>query len=321
MPGPYGPPPIWKKGDPLTAQKLNEANARNIRECRVDNTMQVTRTGGDISLRVNIPGVPWEILRVKLTTVPDDSTPYVAGGTPWDGTDLAEYELYFKLLFPHSANDDLYIMQPFGGTDQTDPDGQPVVWIEVDRSPNVVVKITGNVSGAGGKYDGTIYSGVMNDAGTGNLAMPDGLTSGMNCLVLNLDEQTQPTHWLTTGTSSSYAQGVYWGMSTESPSRPIIVIDRGDYRVDSAQALSCPAPNVDSAATDSWDREVETAGNQYGDGPVSFSCVTRLGYNPSDATPTLGYFYRTTTFAADGRLDTVSEETFVSVDVPDSCTS
>nr|WP_294560391.1 hypothetical protein [uncultured Rhodopila sp.] len=218
-----------------------------------------------------------------------------------------------------------------GGTHLLQP-GQPVVVFHVvtadqqdfyvfDQTPavNVVVQITSTIPGAGGKYNGTIYGGVMTDAGTGNISLPDGLTAGASCLVINFDEQNNVgTHWLITGSSYNYAMGVYGGMSTETTPRPIIRIDRGDYRIASPNALSAPAPNVDSAATDTWDRKRVTAGNRYGDA-VSFQINARMGYNPSDTNPVLGYFYRVATFAADGRLDTISAETFVSVNTPDSC--
>lgn len=192
-----------------------------------------------------------------------------------------------------------------------------VVRLQGNSPPDVVVSIGSAISSAGGKYNGTIYGGAMSDAGTGNLSMPDGLTSGSNCLVVNLDEQGQPTHWLQSG---GYAAGVYAGMSTEATPRPIVRIDRGVYSIASPNTLSFPAPSTDSATTDTWDRKRFTAGNQYGDA-VSFQVVSRMGYNPMDAAPVLGFFYRVHTLAADGRTDTISAETFVGVNTPDSCTS
>ena len=108
-----------------------------------------------------------------------------------------------------------------------------LVRLAAAMSPEVVVQLTSVVSSAGGKYNGTIYGGVMNDNGTGNLSLPDGLTAGQSCLVLNQDEQGQPTHWAIVGSSYNYAAGVYWGMSTEATPRPTILIR---------------APNIGSAA-------------------------------------------------------------------------
>lgn len=199
---------------------------------------------------------------------------------------------------------------------------QTVQYVFWWQASGVVVQINSVVSGAGGKYNGTIYGGLMTDSGTGNLSLPDGLTAGASCLVLHQREQdTVGTHWLLTGSSDNYASGVYWGMSTEATPRPIILIPCGVPRIDSPQLLSCPAPNIDSAATDSWDRKRVTSGNAFGDVPLSFQFVARVGYNPADTTPTLGYFYRVATYATDGTLDTVSDETFVSVNQPDSCSS
>lgn len=309
----FGAQPFWKPGDPITAAKLNECNARDIQQIRVGPGLQITRLGPDVSLRVNFPSYKAAIVRAKLTTVPGTGTPYVAGTTPWDGTGLSSVEVFAKLAFPHSLNDNLLIFQPFGGTDQTDPNGEPVTWVEVHMSPNVVVKITSNVSSAGGKYNGTIYSGAMNDAGTGNLAMPDGLTSGQSCLVLNLDEQGQPTHWLTTNVSTSYAQGVYWGMSTEGPPRPIIVIDRGDYRIASPQAIVGSGNTADAST---WNRRVETSGTDYGDVPLTITTQRTVWDGTAGI---LRAFTRTLTFAADGRLDTYSAETESDIDTATAC--
>lgn len=199
-------------------------------------------------------------------------------------------------------------------------DGERVIFGK--QSDDVIVKILSDISGAGGKYNGSIYGGVMIDDGTGNFSMPDGLTAGQDCLVVNLDEQGFPseTHWAIAD-GSAYAEGVLAGMSTESPPRPIVRIQRAVYRTSNPQALLAGSAADESAATDNWIRSVSTTGNQYGDTAVSMQCVSRVIWNPTSPTPTLEYAYRIKTWAADGRLDSISDETVVTVDVPESCAS
>lgn len=315
MPGPYGPPPNWNRGEPLTASKLNDANSRPVLNIRVGAGLQATRVGQDVSIILNDQSTPWPMIRAKLTTAPLDSTPYVAGCTPWDGTALSSVEVFCKLTYPHSTNDDLIMFMPFGGTDQTDPNGSPVLWLEDDKDPDVLVRIDSNSTG-GGKYVGTIYGGVMTDSGSGNFAPPDGLTAGQECLVLNLDEQATPTHWLLAD-GTAYAEGVYWGMSDETNPVPIVVITRGKCRTASPQALA--AGTGTAANTDQWQRDVETSGNFFGDTPVSFQVSGRTVYDPT--TLTEWFYYRVQTLATDGRTHSVGPEIRVQVFVAESCTT
>lgn len=63
----------------------------------------------------------------------------------------------------------------------------------------VVVKITGDASG-GGKYDGNIMTGETTAAVGGNTAMPEGLTTGDACLIINHYENGKSTHILDANT-------------------------------------------------------------------------------------------------------------------------
>lgn len=119
--------------------------------------------------------------------------------------------------------------------DETAADPQPsgasatVYWslIRIGNAPSsVLVKVSGPIANAGGKYDGTAYGGTWTDSGTGNLALPDGLTAGSSCLVLNTLEDGQVSHWLTDlMLPNVYLEGEYVGMSTEMPPRPIIEVE------------------------------------------------------------------------------------------------
>lgn len=91
--------------------------------------------------------------------------------------------------------------------------------------PDVLVRIDSNETG-GGCYSGTIFSGVMSADGSANFTLPQGLSAGQSCLVENLDEQGQPTHWLTAD-GTAYAEGVYAGKSTEETPRPLVRVQRG----------------------------------------------------------------------------------------------
>ena len=84
------------------------------------------------------------------------------------------------------------------GTAQVDGGATPSAPLYVfywSPSPDVLVRIDSNAAG-GGYYSGTVFSGVMSADGSSMLSLPQGLSAGQSCLVENLDEQGQPTHWL-----------------------------------------------------------------------------------------------------------------------------
>ncbi len=126
------------------------------------------------------------------------------------------------LKTPCNTGGVVLIRQDFDNTTATTP---VAIYQAIEKLP-VVVVLGSVISGAGGKYNGTIYGGTASDSGTGNLSLPDGLSAGASCLVVNQDEQGQPTHWAIVGSSYNYAVGTYLGMSSEGTPRPIILIAR-----------------------------------------------------------------------------------------------
>jgi hypothetical protein len=183
---------------------------------------------------------------------------------------------------------------------------------------DVLVRIDSNEEG-GGCYGGTIFSGVMSADGSANFSPPQGLSAGQSCLVENLDEQGQPTHWLTAD-GSAYADGVYVGTSTEETPRPIVRVQRGRYRtadplvIGSSSAKTTPL----EPDTTNWQRSQTTGGGVSGDTPIEVWCVTSVGYDPTASTPQLLAFVRPFVYAADGRLDSVGDEVSYVVDEPDT---
>ena len=183
---------------------------------------------------------------------------------------------------------------------------------------NVLVRIDSNAEG-GGCYSGTVFSGVMSADGSENFALPQGLSAGQSCLVENLDEQGQSTHWLTAD-GSAYAEGVYVGTSTEETPRPIVRVQRGRYRTADPQAIGSSSAKETPLAPDTaqWQRSQTTGGGVYGDTPIQVWCVTSVAYDPTASTPQLLAYVRPFVYAADGRLDSVGDEVSYVVDQPDT---
>jgi hypothetical protein len=127
----FGAPPVWTKGEPITAAKLNEGNARAVQDIRVGNGLKQTRNGGQVSILVNPTTFKSQIVRATVTTLPEDETPEVAGLTPWNGSGHTSPEVYCKIKGSHNLGDDILICQPYGGTDQSDPNGHAVTWEEI----------------------------------------------------------------------------------------------------------------------------------------------------------------------------------------------
>lgn len=164
-----------------------------------------------------------------------------------------------------------------------------------------VVQITSAGSG-GGKYNGHILSGVSGAIATGTLAMPEGLSSGATCLILNEEEDGQSGHRLAT---SCYAVGQIVGSSAGTP----LVMIRGALgATSSTTALSGSGTTADSGT---WSRA--STGT-----PVSIPLQTRTVWDSSGGV--LYGYQRTLAFDARGLLVTVSAETQVTIDTPTACT-
>ena len=163
-----------------------------------------------------------------------------------------------------------------------------------------VVQISSNASG-GGKYNGHILSGVSGAVATGTLAMPEGLSSGATCLILNEEEDGQTGHRLA---MSTYAVGQVVGLSGGTP----VVMIRGALGATSGTtALSGSGTTADSGT---WSRA--STGT-----PVSIATQTRTVW---DSTGGVLYgFQRTLTFDARGLLISISAETQVTIDTPTAC--
>jgi len=176
--------------------------------------------------------------------------------------------------------------------------------------------IAANAAG-GGKYDGKVLTGRSTAAAAGNLGMPEGLDApaASDALVLNLDEDGLPTHWLKTGT---YFEGVKVGMTEEATPRMIVVIPRGVARTASPSTLGSGAEGSETADTKEWQRDAVAAGDVYGDCPLEAWFVSRTVYNEA-GDEILYQMMRKASFDAQGRLWKISAETRVTVDEPDDC--
>lgn len=177
----------------------------------------------------------------------------------------------------------------------------------------VLIKITGNASG-GGQYNGRILSGTSTADGSGNLAMPEGLTvpAADNAIVLNEDEDGQATHWLKTDT---FAVGETRGTYSD---KTIVVIPRGVPRIASPQTVGSSSEGSTTADTATWTRTATTSGTNYGDIPLTLWVVGRVVYDHA-GDEKLYAMVRSLTFTADGKLNAVSGETQVEIDAPEDC--
>lgn len=119
-----------------------------------------------------------------------------------------------------------------------------------------IAKITSNTSYAG-KYNGTLDIVPTTDDGTGDLTLPDGMTTGASCLIINTEEDSalgtaSATHRLKV---NSTVVGHYAGMSLETPPRPVLVIRGGFGRKDSPTVLNDNTGGGVNALNDKWNRE------------------------------------------------------------------
>jgi hypothetical protein len=175
------------------------------------------------------------------------------------------------------------------------------------NTPPAVVKIINNLSGAG-KYNGTIYNIPTTDDGTGDLTLPDGMTAGASCLVINTEE---PYNILNTagGTHrlflNSYAVGTYGGMSQETPPRPTIIVRGGFYRIDSPTNL--PVGTYGAPNGTSWCKQSGATANGT---PVQTAQMMTV-FNFDSGSGNIWYHYRTLLFDAGGKIYSISAETEV----------
>lgn len=168
-------------------------------------------------------------------------------------------------------------------------------------SGSCIVQITSTATG-GGKYNGHIVSGASSASAAGTLGMPEGLSAGAACLILNAEEDGQSGHRLA---SSCNAVGQIAGSSAGTP----VVVIRGALGATSgATSLSGSGATADSSA---WSR-ISTGT------PLTVAMQTRTVW---DSTGGVLYgFQRTLAFDARGLLISVSGETQVTIDTPTSCT-
>lgn len=180
----------------------------------------------------------------------------------------------------------------------------------------VIVKITG--TGQGGKYTGQIGRGRSTAATAGQLAMPVGMTFDETgtCLVLDLDEDGLPTHWIQVG---ACVPGKIVGRTAGTPGVPIVMISGGLARTANAQTLPGTGEGTDTPDTATWSRGAAGAGTSYGDCPVSVPVTTRVVYDPAVGKRVLYGMQRWLTYSARGELVAVSAETRYEVDVTAPC--
>ncbi len=178
--------------------------------------------------------------------------------------------------------------------------------------PPVTVRIASAISGAGGKYSGTIQIGTVTDDGLIDLILPQGQTDGPSCLVENGDEDGQPTHWLEI---NSYANGFVVGISFEEPPRPIVRLIRGQYQTSGGPTLTTGTDTSPDPST--WTAANTASGTNYGNSSLTVQVQTASFWDST--TGTLSYNYRAFTFAADGRLVSVSGETNQLIDTTVAC--
>jgi hypothetical protein len=112
----------------------------------------------------------------RITAITGHAERELAGVTPWNGTDNIAWQVYAKISQSFNEGDDLLIVMPWGGTDQTDPNGDPVLWEEIMTSGPIWVTLTTD-GGSNGSVDDT--TGVItNTSYTYTAVGLDGATLG-----------------------------------------------------------------------------------------------------------------------------------------------
>ncbi|OQB76318.1 MAG: hypothetical protein BWX88_05360 [Planctomycetes bacterium ADurb.Bin126] len=179
---------------------------------------------------------------------------------------------------------------------------------------DAVVKLTGNAEG-GGKYTGKLLTGRSESDPTVDLGMPEAMVEGADCLFLNMEEDSLPTHWLATGGQDGYAyvEGVVVGHTEpteDKPSKPIVMGHGGKARLAYPETIGSDAEGQQDVQTSEWRRREETDGYVYGDCPVEVYIMTRPPvYDDSESGDKVFYvFMRKALIAADGRWDKIGPE-------------
>lgn len=178
-------------------------------------------------------------------------------------------------------------------------------------STSVVVRMDSNATG-GGKYIGVLLEAASTADATADLAMPEGMTAGDAALILHLPEDGKPTHWIELGTTST---GVVIGRTDEATPKWIVAIPNGTYRTASPKTLAEGTDTTPEPST--WNRDVATAGTNYGDSPLSVDIPTRVFWD-GDGLQLL-YFYRTFLYDAGGHLVSITAEQSAAVDTTTDC--
>jgi hypothetical protein len=183
----------------------------------------------------------------------------------------------------------------------------------------VLVKIV-SIATDGGEYNGTVYGGSLS-LSSGDLALPYDLTAGGGVLVLNPQENAQPTHWITLNT---YVECDVKPWKTTAGTPIVVVSGEPIYRIASPVDLAAPegggSPGEDPIER-SWQRARATSGAQKGDGPFTETYITRYfdGSPDGDGIVTRTWFTRTRTVDAGGRVYSISDESIAFTDTFKDC--
>jgi hypothetical protein len=167
----------------------------------------------------------------------------------------------------------------------------------------VVMMITGTGAG-GGKYTGNILSGSSTAVASGNLSMPEGMSSGPGALILNEEETGLSGHRLQV---PSFAVGQLAGSSNGTA----VVMIRGALGASGgATALGDGSGGSVDPDSTSWDKSSDGT-------PLDVWVQTRTFWDT--ASGTLYGYLRKFSFDARGVLYAASGENQITIDVATAC--
>ncbi|HOD83731.1 MAG: hypothetical protein BWX88_05113 [Planctomycetes bacterium ADurb.Bin126] len=183
---------------------------------------------------------------------------------------------------------------------------------------DVAVKLTGNAEG-GGKYSGKLLTDRLEAAASGDLAMPEAMVEGVDCLFLNMEEDGLPTHWLAAGGADGYAyvEGIVVGHTEETPPKPIVMGHGGKARLAYPATIGSDAEGSETAETTAWRRREKSTGYVSGDCPIEVYIMTRPPVYSESGDKKFYCFLRKALVAADGRWDAIGPE--VRSEIFDTC--
>ena len=188
---------------------------------------------------------------------------------------------------------------------------------------SVLVYVQSAITSMGGAYVGIAYAMNMN---VNQLAepletLPELATStGVVVVILNADEDGQPTHWLTLG---QYLVGTYTGQAFGQigdevlPPYSVVTVNNGTARTASATLIGAVG-EILTPMTETWDRRIVTSGTNKGDVPVRVY-YHRTAYDSAAVTPQLIGFVWSQLYDASGKLVSISAETQYNIDTPTDC--